>query len=81
MNQRTSILSWTIFNSLDKSNIISKTDTNGIITYVNDSFCKISGYEKNEILGRNHSITKHHENPDELYKDMWNTIKIKKKKV
>ena len=64
---------------LDNSNIISKTDINGIITYVNDSFCKISGYEKEEILGKNHNITKHHENPDELYKDMWNIIKVKEK--
>ena len=64
---------------LDKSNIISKTDTNGIITYVNDSFCRISGYERDELLGKNHGITKHHENPNELYKDMWNTIKIKEK--
>ena len=64
---------------LDKSNIISKTDINGFITYVNDSFCEISGYSEEELLGKNHSITKHHENPKELYKEMWNTIKIKEK--
>ena len=34
--------------AIEKSNIISKTDTNGIITFVNDEFCKISGYSKQE---------------------------------
>ncbi|MGB3750461.1 MAG: EAL domain-containing protein [Arcobacteraceae bacterium] len=62
---------------IDKSSIISKTDTDGIITYVNDSFCKISGYSREEILGKRHDITRHHENTDETYNELWNTIKIK----
>lgn len=62
---------------VDKSNIISKTDTDGVITYVNDSFCKISGYKREDIIGKKHSITRHHENSDEIYKEMWNSIKIK----
>jgi len=62
---------------IDKSSILSKTDTVGNITYVNDSFCKISGYKKEEVLGKKHSITKHHENTNEIYAEMWNTIKIK----
>lgn len=63
---------------IDKSSIISKTDLEGKITYVNDSFCEISGYTREEIIGKRHSILRHHENPDELYKDMWNTICNKK---
>jgi PAS domain S-box-containing protein len=62
---------------LDKSGVISKTDTEGIITYVNDSFCKISGYKREELIGQKHSITRHHENTDEIYKQMWDTIKEK----
>ncbi|WP_289260117.1 PAS domain S-box protein, partial [Campylobacter sp.] len=32
--------------AIDESNIVSKTDINGVITFVNDEFCKISGYTK-----------------------------------
>ena len=39
--------------AIEKSNIISKTDVNGIITFVNDEFCKISGYSKDELIGQN----------------------------
>jgi len=62
---------------LDKSGVISKTDTQGTITYVNDSFCKISGYKRDELLGQKHSITKHHENTNDIYEKMWYTIKAK----
>ena len=63
---------------VEKSNIISKTDLKGKITYVNESFCKISGYREDELMGKNHNIVRHPENPKELYKNMWETIKIKK---
>jgi PAS domain S-box-containing protein len=63
---------------VDKSSIISKTDKNGIITFVNDNFCKSSEYSKEELIGKTHSIVKHPENPVEFYKDLWNTIKNKK---
>jgi len=62
---------------LDKSGIISKTDTNGNIIYVNDSFCKISGYSREELIGTKHNITRHHENSKEIYQDMWGSIKGK----
>lgn len=62
---------------IDKNSIISKTDTNGILTYVNDNFCKISGYKKEELLGKKQNLTKDHENPEILYTDIWDTIKVK----
>jgi len=65
-------------NAIEKSNIISKTDTEGIITFVNDEFCKISGYTKEELLGRNHNIVRHPDVEQEKFKDLWNTIKSKK---
>ncbi len=64
---------------IDKNNIISKTNTNGEITYVNDNFCKISGYKREELLNKTHRVIRHFENPDELYEDIWNTIKVKEK--
>ena len=63
----------------DQSVIVSKTDPNGFITYVNDEFCRISGYTKDELLGKNHNIIRHEDNPESLYKDLWNTIKNEKK--
>ncbi len=61
---------------LDRSGVISKTDKEGTITYVNDSFCKISGYTRDELIGHKHSITRHHENTNDIYEEMWNTIKV-----
>jgi PAS domain S-box-containing protein len=60
------------------SSIVSKTDTKGIITYANDAFCKITGYTKEELIGKNHNIIRHPENQKSVFEDMWNTIKNKK---
>lgn len=62
------------FNALTEASIVSKSDTNGIITYVNDNFCKITGYSREEMLGRSHNMFRHPSNPDELYREMWKTI-------
>ncbi len=64
--------------AIEKSNIISKTDVNGIITFVNDEFCKISGYSKEELLGKNHNIVRHPDVPASAFKALWETIKAKK---
>ncbi|MFA6137173.1 MAG: PAS domain S-box protein [Sulfurimonas sp.] len=63
--------------AVDAGAIVSKTDLNGKITYVNDQFCKISGYAKEELLGSNHNIVRHPDVPAEVYKDLWSTIKKK----
>lgn len=65
-------------NITDKSAIISKTDRSGRITYVNDNFCKITGYTRDELVGKNHNIVRPIDSPKELYADMWYTIKNKK---
>ncbi len=54
--------------------IVSKADTKGVITFVNDAFCKISGYTKDELIGKNHNIVRHPENPKAIFEDMWRTI-------
>jgi PAS domain S-box-containing protein len=61
--------------AVDSSTILSKGDLDGVITYVNDEFCKISGYSTIELLGRPHSITRHQDTPKHVFEDMWNTIK------
>ena len=64
--------------AIEKSNIVSKTDTKGIITFVNDEFCAISGYTKKELIGKNHNIVRHPDVPASTFKMLWNTIKAKK---
>jgi len=66
------------FNMANESIIISKTDTQGIITFVNDKFCEVSGYSREELLGKNHNMVRHPENKKEIFEDMWKTIKEKK---
>lgn len=61
--------------SIDASSIVSRTDKDGIITYVNDEFCKVSGYTREEIIGKTHAIIRHKDTPRSLYKQMWHTIK------
>ncbi len=60
--------------AIEKSNIISKTDVDGIITFVNDEFCNISGYSKSELIGQNHNIVRHPDVKDEKFKLLWDTI-------
>ena len=61
--------------AVDELLIVSKTDTKGIITYVNKNFCDISGYSKDELIGKPHNIVRHPDMPKELFKDMWESIK------
>ncbi len=63
---------------LDESAIVSKTDAKGVIIYVNDTFCEISGYKREELLGKTHNIIRDLNNHSHIYKNMWNTIKDKK---
>jgi len=64
--------------AMNESNIVSKADLQGNITYVNDAFCKVSGYSKEEIMGKPHSIIRHPENKKEVFTELWETIKSKK---
>jgi len=66
-------------NAIDTSTILSKVDTNGIITYVNEEFCKISMYTPAELIGKPHSIVRHPDTPISTFKDMWDTIQAKKR--
>lgn len=63
---------------VDTSNIVSKTDLGGFITYVNNKFIEISGYSKEELLGKPHNIVRSHEMPSATFKELWSTIQSKK---
>ena len=61
--------------AIDRTTLVSKTDLSGKITYVNDAFEKISGYSKEELIGKPHSVIRHKDMPKEAFKDLWSTIK------
>ncbi|MDC1288081.1 response regulator [Gammaproteobacteria bacterium] len=60
--------------ALDEHSIVSISDIEGNITYVNDKFCEFSGYSQEELLGQNHRILKSGEHPIEVYTDMWDRL-------
>jgi PAS domain S-box-containing protein len=66
-------------NLIDDNIIVSKADTKGIITFVNDKFCEISGYAREELLGQPHSIVRHEDMESSVFATMWDTIKNQKK--
>lgn len=61
-----------------EGSIISASDLNGKITYVNDEFEKVTGYKKDELIGKEHNILRHPQTPKSTFKDLWETIKSKK---
>jgi len=63
--------------AIESSNIVSRTDINGIITFVNDEFCRISGYSRDELIGRNHNIVRHPDVPSETFQHLWEAILAK----
>jgi len=58
----------------EDSFISSKTNSKGIITYVNSLFIKISGYKESELLGHQHNIIRHPDMPCVIFKLLWETI-------
>ena len=65
-------------NVVDESDIVSKTNARGIITYVNQKFIDISGFSKEELIGYSHNIVRHKDMSTEIFNEMWKTIKSKK---
>ncbi len=63
----------------NEKTMISKIDSRGLITYVNNMFCSVSQYTREELIGQSQNIIRHSENPVSLFVDMWDTIKNKKK--
>lgn len=59
---------------IDETNIISKSDSEGLITFVNEKFCEVSGYSEEELIGSSHSLLRHEDMPSEVFKKMWETI-------
>ena len=64
--------------AIDTSFVVTITNPKGIITYVNNNFCKISGYTAEEVINHSHNIIRHPDTDRDYYKELWGTLKSKK---
>ncbi len=55
--------------------LVSRTDLKGIITYANEAFVNISGYSREELIGKNHNLVRHPDMPEAAFRDLWDTVK------
>ncbi len=55
----------------ETTNLLSTTNIRGIISYCNDDFIKVSGFTKEELLGKSHNLVRHPDMPSAAFKDLW----------
>jgi two-component system NtrC family sensor kinase len=61
--------------ALDQSAIVSNTNDSGVITYVNDQFCELFKYSREELIGKTHKLVNSGYHPAEFFKQLWSTIR------
>ena len=55
--------------------LVSRTNLKGITTYANDAYLKLSGFSREELLGKSHNIVRHPDMPPQAFQNLWDTIK------
>ena len=55
--------------------LVSQTDEKGIILFANDDFCKVAGYDLDELIGKPHNIVRHKDMPKAAFQSLWDTVK------
>ena len=58
--------------------LVTKTDLKGIMTFINRDFIEISGFSREELMGKNHNMVRHPDMPPAAFEDLWNTVKAEK---
>ena len=61
--------------AIDKAAIFTEADAQGVITFVNEHFCRISGYSKEELIGSTYKLLKSNVHPPKFYEQLWKTVK------
>lgn len=64
--------------NIDNNLIVTRTDINGIITFANENFYNVTGFNKDEIIGKNHNVVRSQNTPSVLFEELWRTILSKK---
>ncbi|MEN8147392.1 MAG: diguanylate cyclase [Campylobacterota bacterium] len=76
LKQKESLSSY--IETVDRYVLISITNLKGVIVYASDAFCDISGYSKEEMIGKNHNIIRHPDMDASVFKELWATLKSEK---
>ena len=58
----------------DYAFLVSETDAKGIVTFANDDFCKIAGWELDDLIGQPHKCVRHPDMPKAAFKSLWETV-------
>lgn len=59
----------------DDDFLVSQTNDKGVILFANDDFCKVAGYDIDELIGKPHSVVRHEDMPKAAFYDLWETVR------
>ncbi len=55
--------------------LISRTDLKGRLTYANPAFVEVSGFSRDELIGKAHNVVRHPDVPPVVFEDLWDTLR------